>query len=220
MAKALLAVTLLLFRPCLVHTERQELSIQLWWELEPLFSLEGEYPVPREKAIEGLLENSRVVFSSMIYGYRFSLVPAEQRRAIQEAFLLEPIAQVRWGDTNLKVVQTNVEQKKLYARLNYRLEDHQTARRESWASNAIPVATGTGASDLFNGPEGRLLSFHEAIRNAIESYARARLLNKPRELTGEILVWEGPQMWIQEGAYVTRVRVKLLLYQVLPYRVF
>jgi hypothetical protein len=73
------------------------LVVEVWSELDPLVADGGERPVPREVAIERLLEEATLVLSGMIYGFRFRYVPSYRAREIAEEFELEPYATIVRG---------------------------------------------------------------------------------------------------------------------------
>ena len=116
-----------------------DLTVELWWELEPMVgsedaSSEEQQPSERE-VVKDLLEYSRILFSAMIYGYRFTYVPADRERQLADEFSLVPVAEIPWGDRNLRALQTDVRGGRVYAKLGYQLQDHQIARRKSWSSS-------------------------------------------------------------------------------------
>ncbi len=222
--KILLNLSILIFAtlslPSSEALDKDRIVIYLWKELKPMVSLEGEYPVPREKAIKKLLEDARVILSAMIYGYTFIYTPSDRARRVLEVFTLNPVAEIKWGDKQLKVLQTEVKKDRLYASISYDLIPFQRAKREAWSSNSIPLATGFGKGSVFEGDEGRAKSFDNAIKEAIRNFLRPRIYNKPREIRGELLLWDAPYTAIEHGEYVTRVRIKLIVKEVIPYRIF
>lgn len=199
-------------------TER--LSINLWWELEPMVSLKGEYPIPRNEAVKNMLEEARVIFSAMIYGYSFVYTPSDRLRKVKEVFKLTPLAQLKWGDKQLEVVSTKVKNKKLYAKITYNLLEYQFLNRNAWSSSALAGASGSGRGNIFKGSGMRNISFNNAIKNALRDYLRARVFNKPRKITGEVLLWDSPGLTVESGMYVTTVKIKLKIKRIEPYRIF
>ena len=59
-----------------------------------------------------------------------------------------------------------------------------------------------------------------AVKEAIRSYLRPRLLNKPREVRGELLLWELSATYLAAGEYHTRVVTRLRIDSVIPYRLY
>jgi len=199
------------------------LSARLWCELEPLIQSEGqEYPLPREEARKRLLEEARGVFSAMIYGFRFSYTPGDSTRGVAEEFDLVPVAEIPWGDPQLHIVDAWTEGTRLFAKVEYDLQPFQEDRRRGWGSTAVPTATGVGESSMFPGPPpaSKARSLEAAFREAIRNHLRPIRFNKPREVTGELLLWSPPAVILEAGSYQTRIDVKLRVREIRDYGIF
>ncbi len=195
--------------------------LNIWYNLEPMVYPKGsEYPIPKEKAIKSLLKEARIILSGMVYGYTFTYTPPDSARKIKEYFQLKPIAEIKWGDKNLTIVSTRVERKRLYTKLAYTLTEYQKLRLTGWASSKIVQSSGIGKGNLFKGQSERITSFKNAIKEAIRNYLRPRILNKPREITGEVIIRESPYLIVREGNYITNVKIKLRIKEIVPYRIF
>jgi hypothetical protein len=213
-------VLLLLSFLALSSAADDRLFTRPWVELEPLVRIEAEYPIPIEKAQLRLLEEARTLISGMVYGWAFVYTPSDRERHVEEVFVLTPVAEVPWGSPRLTARETEVVDTKLYARISYAMSPEEAARRESWASSAAPHSTGRGTGDLLAGPAGKSAALAAAIREAVRSYLTARVLNKPREIRGEVVLWDDPQTIVRPAGYITTARVKLRVSEIIPYRIF
>jgi len=220
MPRLRLLFSLLLLPLTLSAEEGGPLYLELWCELDPLIGGREEAPAAREQTYRFLLEEAAEVLSGMIYGYEFRYTPSDQRRKVAEEFRLTAVARVPWGDPRLKILKAQERNRKLFARLGYDLLDFQADRRRAWSSNTLPLSSGRGEGNLFGGRQEKLRALQEAIKNAIRNHLRPILFNKPREIAGELVIWEPPRTIVQSGAYITEVAVKLRLEQVTPYRIF
>ncbi len=221
--KRLLIVTLIVANSFLWAGESELLVLHTWCELEPMIVTEledGEYPIPREEAYRRILKEAQAIFSAMIYGFEFTYTPYDKKRNIPEIFELKPAAELIWGDSNVRIVDLEERNKKLFAKIHYGLEDFQRARRQAWSSNSIPMARGRGEANLFKGTDEKRRALHEAVKNAIRNHLRPILFNKPREITGKIIIWEEPTTIIKSGSYLTVVSIKLQVKKIIPYRIF
>ncbi|MGA2379493.1 MAG: hypothetical protein ABSG85_09310 [Spirochaetia bacterium] len=197
------------------------LFIRPWTELEPLVRLgPGPYPIPLDVAEKTLLEQGRILVSGMIYGWDFSYTPSDKARRVEESFVLTPIAQVPWGSPRLRVMETEVTETRLWARIGYTLDEQESRRRAAWDSNTAALSTGQGTAALQEGAAARTKALEFAIRDAIRRSLDTRYLNKPREITGEIVLWTDPLMVVRSGTYTTTATVKLLVRDFIPYRIF
>jgi hypothetical protein len=218
--RTLTALLLLLFTAALAPAD-DRLFIRPWVELEPLVRIDpGTYPIPVDVAERQLLEEGRLLFSGMIYGWTFSYVPGDRARRVQESFVLTPVAQIPWGSPRLAVRETEVEDKKLWARISYTMNDDEVLRRASWESNTAALSTGRGKAPANAGPPGKGASLQDAIRDAIRLSLDTRFVNKPREISGEVVLWDDPQAYVRSGVYSTVAKVKVLVRELIPYRIF
>ena len=218
MRRCLLLLLLPLFaRPA---SADDRLFVRPWAELEPPVRIEAEYPIPVEKAQRKLLEEARVLLSGMVYGWRFLYTPADRERRVEEVFVLTPVAEIQWGNPRLSALESEVVDTRLFARISYSMNGEEAARRASWGSNSAAQSTGRGTASVFLGPDEKLASLAAAIREAVRVHLNARVLNKPREIRGEVVLWDDPQTIVHAGSYTTTVRVKLQVSEVIPYRIF
>lgn len=195
------------------------IEVPVWTELEP--PMESIDSSTEAGALhERLLEQARSVLGGMIYGYRFVYTPSDRSRGVADRFELTPLGEIAWGDPRLSVAWVARQERRLAARVAYEMADFQAARRRAWSTNALPAASGRGDHSLLAGPGARQAALSNAIEQAIRDYARGRIDNKPRELRGEVVIWEPPYTVIGPGTYVTTVKVKLRIDEAVPYRVF
>jgi hypothetical protein len=209
-----------------VHGQAPELLFIRPWvavetEPEPVAQAQpGPYPLPTAAMQKSVLEEGRVLFSAMIYGWTFRYFPGDKSRKVQESFELLPVAQIPWGSPRLSVRDSQVEEKKLWVRMSYALDEDETLRRSGWESNTAALSTGLGKGDFMKGPSSKMVSLQDAVRDAIRRGLDTRYLNKPREISGEAVLWDDPQTTTRAGFYFTTAKVKLMVREVVPYRIF
>jgi hypothetical protein len=217
---------LTLFTAFSIYSQENRIILDTWYEIEQYSAWEfdeipdADFTEPGETKVHELLEEARIILSSMIYGYSFSYIPQDNARGVKEWFELEPIEEIKWGDPRLEILQCERTENRVVCKIAYNLTEYQAARRSSWYSNTIPYSSGEGEENYFLGFSSKLLSINNSIKEAIRNYARARIENKPRELKGELLIWDAPYTVISEGNYKSTVKIKLLLLDIIPYTVF
>jgi hypothetical protein len=218
-----IAAFLLLFSaalPCAADAT-DLLFIRPWIELEPLLRIgPGPYPIPVDVAEKSLLEEGRLLVSGMIFGWDFSYIPSDKARRVEESFVLTPVATVPWGSPRLRVTETEVTNTRLWARISYAMNEQESRRRASWDSNTAALSTGLGTAELQLGDTARTKSLERAIRDAIRRSLDTRYLNKPREITGNVVLWADPSMFVRSGTYTTTATIKLIVRDLIPYRIF
>jgi hypothetical protein len=212
----------LLFLLLAVHAGAADrLFVRPWIELEPIVRIDpARYPLPVDAAEKDLLEVGRVLVSGMIYGWTFTYIPSDKARRVSETFTLTPVAQVAWGSPRLRVTETEVSDTRLWARIAYSLDDEEALRRSAWDSNTADQSTGSGSVSAMGGPAGREASLQAAIRDAIRLSLDTRWVNKPRQVDGAVVLWEDPVTVVRSGAYTTVAKIKLLVRELVPYRIF
>ncbi|MBN2440821.1 MAG: hypothetical protein JXJ04_05730 [Spirochaetales bacterium] len=204
-----------------IYPDAEKLTITLWTELEPFIVFEGDTsPLPEKEAVKRILEQARIIFSAMIYGYAFTYTPYDKQRQVAEYFDLRPLYEIVWGDPNLNVIRSEVRDKRLYITVHYTCMDFQVSRLEAWDTLAIPSAYGRGTGDYFKGYPEKMNSLKNAMKEAIRGYMRKRTFNKPKEISGELVLMEMADTIVNAGEYITTAKVKLNIKEVIPYKVF
>lgn len=191
-----------------------------WVERDPVPQEGEEYPITKEIAAKRALEEARFVFSGMIFGFRFIYTPSDRTRQVKEIFNLELLHQIPWGDPGLIPRDVMPRENQFIFRIRYNLSDHHIYRLESWMSNIHPVSSGIGESVVAFGYKEKLTAIREGVKAAIRSYGREGTLNKPREMSGEVLLVEPPYIVLDGGSYLAKVKIKLRDVEILPYKSF
>jgi len=217
-----ISIALLFLLPLLCHAQSNPINLRLWCELEPMVQENEDYPLTTEEAQRRALEEARAILSGMIYGYRFRYTPGDALRQVDEEFHITPVAEILWGDPNMAITDAYVKDSLLFVKVTYQLEDFQAARRRAWSSNSVEASSGVGSHSVFTAtsPEGKRQALQEALKNAVREALRPVYFNKPREVTGEILIWNEPHTVIQSGTFTTRADVKLRVKEVRSYSLF
>jgi hypothetical protein len=216
----LLAV--LLICPTSVLPADDLLSVEVWCELQPM---DFEHPeaddsLSQREAFVRLFEEARQVVSGMIYGYRFTYIPSDKTRGVKEFLEVIPVAEIRQGDKNLRLVSRDVADNRLYGRFTYTLAEFQRRRRESWQTISLPAESGRGEGKVPAGLDGKTTARETAIREAVRNLLRPHIFNKPREIRGEAVLLDCPLTIISAATYQTTVTVKIDIKEIVPYTVF
>ena len=212
-------VWLALLPLCLMATPLSALTEYLdgeFWTDEDRIIHEGE-----AQAELRLLREGRYVFSGMLYGYDFRYVPSDRTRQVEEEFTLEPVAEIPWGDPQLRVVGTRRRSDGAFvARMRYDMAPFQNRRYEAWRRNTRISAAGKGAAPLLEGLDGKIRAIEEGVKQAVRGYMRTKTFNKPRLITGRVLLEEPPRVFVSSGEYVATVELFLLLEDVEHYAAY
>ncbi|MCL1818349.1 MAG: hypothetical protein FWG35_05405 [Spirochaetaceae bacterium] len=206
------------------------LNEEFWADLEPLapgvqavsgagglFDFPAPHSVSVDTALERILEEARYVFSGMIFGFTFSYTPSDRSRNIPEEFSLEPAFQIPLGDPALFVHQTRREGSRVYARLRYSLREFQETWYTGTLSNMMGSCAGLGEAPIFAGYQEKITAVRNSVKNAVREYARGRIDNKPRRITGVAFLNAAPRLEIVSGAFRAASSVRLKIDDVVTY---
>ncbi len=214
-ARTLLVLALLGFTVCCAQTlsaqDFSSLQAEVWLDFEPM-GADGPLPRPtNEEASRVLLEEARLLFSGMIYGYSFSYVPSDTVRQVGEQFDLKVLATIPWGDSRLEYRQTRADESSVYLRVRYFPSKIEQTRLKNWNSNRIPDYQARGEASYFDGPKSKLKALDQGIKEAVRNLARGIIRNKPAELRGLAVLAGIPRFAVIGGNYVADVRVFIRL---------
>ena len=70
------------------------------------------------------------------------------------------------------------------------------------------------------GPTAKMSALQDAVRDAIRRSLDTRYVNKPRQISGEVVLWDDPRSIVRAGFYFTTATVKLMVRELVPYRIF
>jgi hypothetical protein len=201
------------------------LNEEFWADTQPLVpdaeavfpgeTAPADFPAPAgvsiQTALTRILEEARYVFSGMIFGFTFSYAPPDRARNIPEEFTLQPAFQVSWSDPGLFVRETRREGSRVYARLRYSLHEFQETWYGGTVSNVINSSAGVGEASFFAGYKEKITAIQNSVKNAVREYARGRIDNKPRKVTGIVFLNGAPRIEVISGVYraLSSVRLKI-----------
>lgn len=188
----------------LMETESAEnvLRFSLWSLLEDEPSLEKEALENfYDKSVQELKILAPFLLEGMIYGWSFSYVPSDIARQVAEELEVLPLVRIALPDERLSFLEPRVENERFYVWLEYRRTNSMMAYKKAWDSVVYPKAKGIGQASLLMGTEGILEAYEQALKNAIRGFVQKQEKNKPRRISGRVLLVGKPMLGIQAGRY-------------------
>lgn len=176
----------------------EKIRIPLWAELdaypglEDAKGLEGyEYPVQEIKKI------APFIISGMVYGWEFIYVPYDKSRGIEEYFVITEI------NPTGKITYSSpwIDDTYLRCWCEYTRTKAEVQSYKAWASITHPVIRGRGYGSVKDGFEGIKDAAADSLKSAIREYYRGITKNKPRQITGSVLIKNEPILGIDSGRY-------------------
>ncbi len=199
---------------------------EFWFNEEspPVFDMEGvvrkRIEDERRDKIRELLDEAVFVYSGMIYGFSFSYTPGDLKRGVGDSFEISPAAEIVRGDAALTVKNTRRQGEKTFVRIEYRCGESHRNWIQFWDSSAFPLVGSSGEASYLSGFEGKKEAVENSVREAVRSYMRNRVYNKPRSITGSFSFAEPPVITYLAGGYTASVRIRLDISEVESYTVF
>ena len=145
------------------------------------------------------------VFEGIIFGFDFDYTPSEKTRNVDEYFELnfsrENYQSHKDFAKHISYEDGFFQDNALYCWAEFHLTDDLYKRDSRKYSISMPKTHGRGSGKVRDGEKGIENAFEDAIKKAIRSYAQTITKNKPKEITGTILITGEPRIFIQHGQY-------------------
>jgi hypothetical protein len=91
---------------------------------------------------------------------------------------------------------------------------------EQWKTASHPEIKGTGTGPVSDGFSGIRRAAESALKDAVRTYYRGRIKNKPKEINGRVIITGQPKVRIASGRYVVELDFFLETDRILTYAVF
>lgn len=153
-------------------------------------------------AISQIKEITPFLLNGMIYGWEFVYVPSDKARKVDEYFEIKVIQDIEKSTNQIVYSSPWVEDNRFCCWVNYERTDHQIQLYNLWASINNPSIQGRGYGSIEKGFDGIKEASEDALKNAVREYYRGKIKNKPKEITGKVLIRKNPVIGINQGRYV------------------
>jgi len=196
------------------------LRAPVWIYLEPVPGTFSEPPAEKNPPIEEINEIARFILSGMAAGWSFSYVPSDRRRNVQEEFTLSPVLPLQEADPRFSMDSLTPAYPRLTCWAQLTVDEAIARRLRYWDSIRFLPGKGRGSGERTAESAGIQEAYTNAVLNAVRTIARGMEKNKPKEITGEVLLREGPRLFADEGRFVAEVRVLVNVREIVPYTLF
>ena len=89
-----------------------------------------------------------------------------------------------------------------------------------WTSSSHPKIRGSGKAPIKDGFDGIAKASEEALKNAVREYFRTQIKNKPKEISGKVLIRGQPQITTNSGKYTVDLDFFIETVRIIPYTQF
>lgn len=200
----------------------EHIRIPLWAEIDAYPELESEYDGDSDYgfAVSRIKKTADFLVDGMVYGWEFSYTPSDKLRGVEEYFEITPIEKLDQTGGRLTYSSPWVQDNKLNCWIDYTRTDFQIQNYYLWASIQHPSIQGRGYGNIADGFEGIENAASDALKNAVREYYRGVIKNKPKEITGSVLIRKLPVMGIDSGRYVINLDFFLECGKIIEYSQF
>ena len=140
--------------------------------------------------------------SGLVYGWTFTYVPYDKARGVEEYFEIEEIKAFDIQSEDVNFTGAKIQDGRFSVWCEYTRNNYQREYYNSWAAIKNPVIHGKGCGKVSKGFEGYTDGAKEAVKNGVREYYRKIVKNKPKEISGKILIKDEPLAGVQDGQYV------------------
>lgn len=180
---------------------------------------------PQELA-DAVFTEASWVFSGMIWGFTFEYTPSDKARNVAEYFELAPRGSIKGGTGILKVLETRIENSALLVNLLYYPGANEASEYISWKQATYKVCQGQGSGPAFppllsieaeDQATARIAAMTSAAKEALRSYLRGIVYNKPRIIRGTCAFLIQPTVIVASGQYLATVRLAASVTEIISY---
>jgi hypothetical protein len=158
-----------------------------------------EYPVKRIKTLAPFLING------MVHGWNFTYTPYDKLRGVEEYFDFSDILPLGNGEENISYSNPWISDGKITCWVEFTRTPQMLRNYALWASINHPTISGKGEGKIADGFDGITTAAKEAVKDAVRRYFRGTIKNKPKEITGKVLIRKEPFIGINSGRYVVQL---------------
>ena len=228
-------------------SQLDQLRIQIWADLDPipvLFGGESAVPPEEEKIPSKTAETSEkdgersdfdkifgfainrtkqiapFLLSGMIWGWNFEYTPSDKLRHVSEYWDFWEVQEFDFKLNKISYHSPKALEDRLVVWAYCDRTEAQKQNYNRWTSIVHPKIHGVGKAPVEDGFEGIKAACGEAIKLAVREHWRTYIKNKPKEITGRVLLINEPRIYIKEGQYTVDLDFFMETDKIVPYSFF
>ena len=180
---------------------RNTIHIKLWAPLDAYPGIEKQEGDVFQNAVKRIKESAPFILDGMVYGWKFDYTPGDKARGVKEYFEVETIQS--FSETKERPLYSSplIEESNLTVWVDFERSEGQKKYFDHWSALAHPQVKGRGSGEQKKGFEGIKDAYKDAILDAVYNYVHQRLKNKPKEVSGRVLLFKEPRMYVSSGQY-------------------
>ncbi|MGN0729814.1 hypothetical protein [Treponema sp.] len=218
---------------CQVPQQSTQIRIQVWAELDSFpgkFEEEENSDAEPDKkkpdteferlygfALSRTKQIAPFLMEGLLYGWNFEYTPYDKKRGVQEYWDFQPVRTFDSSVNQLEFHNPVLKDGKLLSWVYCNRTLAQQADYNRWISVIHPKVKGYGNAPVEDGFEGIRQACSSAAKNAVREYWRTLEKNKPKEISGTLLLIRDPRIFIKNGRYEVELDFFLETDRIVPY---
>lgn len=227
--KTLLSLKVLFFSIFIFSAKAQTpnfqeiIQIHIWSELDAYPELAEAQNTNAEifdYSKERIKNLAPFLINGMVYGWNFVYTPSDKLRAIDEYFEISPISQIDTKENPITYRNPWIQDNLVHIWAEYTRTKNQIHSFKAWETTTTKKTQGTGTASVKLGFEGISEATKNAIRDGIRNFYRPIIKNKPKEISGRIIISKEPKIGITQGQYSVKLDFFLETDRIIKHTVF
>lgn len=173
-----------------------------------------DYPINSIKEVAPFLING------MVYGWSFTYTPSDKARGVDEYLEVTELYDQSYILAGIHYASPWIQNNRFNCWCEFTRNEAQIQYYNLWNSIQNPVIHGRGYGDLTLGFEGIRNAAEDSLKEAVRAYYRNLIKNKPKEISGKVLIKNQPTMGIDSGRYVINLDFFLECDRIIEYKSF
>ena len=171
-------------------------------------------------AISRLHKTGPYLLNGMVYGWNFCYVPYDKMRGVQEYFEVTPINTIQPSDGKITYAKPWIQDNLLHCWVEFTRTPQMVWNLKAWSSITSKKAHGRGYGKTREGFKGIQDASEDALKEALRAYYREILKNKPKEITGKVIIRNTPKIGLKAGQYIVELDFFLETDKIVKYTQF
>lgn len=201
----------------------ENIHIHVWSELDAYPESEEAKDTHSEifaYSIERIKEISPFLINGMVYGWNFSYTPSDKLRNVEEYFEITPIASIDSNKSKITYKNPWIQDNLVHIWAEYERTADEIWSYRTWNSINIKKTQGTGKGAVSKGFAGIEEAAKNCMKDGVRNFYRPIIKNKPKEITGKIIISRSPNIGITEGMYSVKLDFFLETDRIIKYTQF
>lgn len=210
---------------------QRKIRIPLWAELDaypglrPIGEENDTVPIDYDEpffahAVREMKKLTPFLLNGMVYGWEFEYTPSDKMRGVKEYFEFKEIRSFEDEKKFIKYEDPWFDESRVHCWVSFERSDSMVNSYNHWANIKNPRILGLGGGKVSKGFAGIQDAVENALKDAVRTYFRKILKNKPKRIAGKVLVNKVPAILIKSGEYQIQLDFFLEIGKIIEYSQF